>query len=116
MGTITWTTIAQVAGRAAVGAGQAVAAQRVLGAVLGAGRQLDLPLALVARDLDRRAEHRLDGRDLDHVDQVLAAHRAAPHFEAEPAAAEEGLEDVLDRAEAGAAGREAAGRAGPRAP
>ena len=40
------------------------------------------------------------------MDQVLAAHRPAPHFEAE-AAAEEGLEDVLDRAEA-APRREAA--------
>ena len=43
------------------------------------------------------------------MDQVLAAHRPAPHLEADPCAAEEGLEDVVDRAEAGAARREAAG-------
>ena len=51
VGTITWTTIAQVAGRTAVGAGQAVSAQRELGAVLDAGGELDLPLSLVAGDL-----------------------------------------------------------------
>ena len=67
--------------------------------VLDAGGQLDLALALVAGDLDLGAQHRVDRRDLDRVDQVLAAHRPAPHLEAE-AAAEEGLEDVLDRAEA----------------
>ena len=69
-------------------------------------RQLDLALALVARDLDLGPQHRVDRRDLDRVDQVLAAHRPAPHLEAE-VAAEESLEDVLDRAEA-AAGAEAA--------
>ena len=43
---------AQVAGRAAVGAGQAVAAQGELAAGLDAGGKLDLALALVAGDLD----------------------------------------------------------------
>ena len=47
-------------------------------------------------------EHGLNGRDLDRVHEVLAAHRPAPHLEAE-GAAEDRPEDVLDRAEAGAA-------------
>ncbi len=67
------------------------------------GGSSNLPLALVAGNLDGRPQHRLDGRDLDRVHQVLAAHRPAPHLEAE-GAAEDGLEDVLDRGKAGPPG------------
>src|SRR5262249_57889079 len=87
----------QVAGRAAVGARKPIAAQHVLGAVLGSGGNLDLALALVARDPDRGPEHRFQRRDLPRVDEGLAAHRAPPHFEAgapsPPPAA--GLENAL---------------------
>ena len=99
VGTMTWMTITQVAGRAAAEPGRPWPRSANCVPGLDAGRQLDLALALVAGDLHRGPQHRLDGGDLDRVDQVLAAHRPAPHLEAE-AAAEERLEDVLDRAEA----------------
>ena len=71
VGTITWTTITQVAGRPAAEPRQAVAAQRELGAGLGAGRQLDLPLALVARDRDVVPSIASIAEIVDLADQVV---------------------------------------------
>ena len=83
LGTITWMTMRRSPGRPAVGARQAVAAQGELGAVLDAGGQLDLALALVAGDLRPSPRASPAARRSRPRGQVLAAHRPAPHLEAE---------------------------------